>query len=80
MHQGRSTIGKSIFPNDEKSGRRSSHQSRSTAFPMIQSMEAKLYFDDVEGFVEWSILLSIGVQRGLRDVKRADITISYAAL
>ena len=43
---------------------------------MIQPMEAELYFDDIEGFREWSILIvSIQVQRRLRDFKRADITI-----
>lgn len=47
-------------------------QSRSSAFPMIQPMKAALYFDDVEGFGEWSILLSTRAQKDLRDYKRAD--------
>lgn len=46
--------------------------SRSLAFPMIQPMKAALYFDDVEGFGEWSILLSTRAQKDLRDYKRAD--------
>ena len=47
-------------------------QLRSLAFPMIQPMKAALYFDDVEGFGEWSILLSTRAQKDLRDYKRAD--------
>lgn len=47
-------------------------QLRSAAFPMIQPMKAALYFDDVEGFGEWSILLSTRAQKDLRDYKRAD--------
>jgi hypothetical protein len=47
-------------------------QSQSSAFPMIQPMKAALYFDDVEGFGEWSILLSTRAQKDLRDYKRAD--------
>lgn len=43
-----------------------------TAFPMIQPMNAALYFDDIEGFGEWSILLSTRAQKALREVKRAD--------
>ena len=39
---------------------------------MIQPMKAALYFDDVEGFGEWSILLSTRAQKDLRDYKRAD--------
>jgi hypothetical protein len=47
-------------------------QSRSSAFPMIQPMKAALYFDDVDGFGEWSILLSSRAQKDLREYKRAD--------
>jgi len=47
-------------------------QSRSLAFPMIQPMKAALYFDDIEGFGEWSILLSTRAQKDLRDYKRGD--------
>jgi len=47
-------------------------QSRTLAFPMIQPMKAALYFDDVEGFGEWSVLLSTRAQKDLRDYKRAD--------
>ena len=35
-------------------------------------MKAALYFDDIEGFGEWSILLSTRAQKYLRDVKRTD--------
>jgi len=41
-------------------------------FPAVQPMTAALYFDDVEGFGEWSVLLSPGALKALREVKRAD--------
>lgn len=47
-------------------------QPRCSAFPMVQPMKAALYFDDVEGFGEWSILLSTRAQKDLRYYKRAD--------
>jgi hypothetical protein len=47
-------------------------QSRNPAFPMIQLMKTALYFDDVEGFGEWSIMLSTRAQKDLREVKCAD--------
>jgi len=31
-----------------------------------------LYFDGIEGFGQWSILLSTRAQKDLRDIKRAD--------
>ena len=37
-------------------------------------MKATLYFDDVDGFGEWPILLSMRAQKYLRDVKRADVS------
>ena len=43
-----------------------------TAFPMIQPMKAALYFDDIEGFGEWTILLSTRAQKDLRDVNGAN--------
>jgi len=46
-----------------------SDQFWSSAFPMIQPIMAALYFDDVEGFGQWSILLSTQAQKYLRDVK-----------
>ena len=49
-----------------------SDQPRGLAFPMIQPMKAALYFDDIEGFGEWSVLLSTRAQKDLRDYKRAD--------
>jgi len=49
-----------------------SGRSQSLAFPMVQPMKAALYFDDVDGFGEWSILLSTRAQKDLRDYKRAD--------
>ena len=47
-------------------------QPRNTAFPIIQPMKAALYFDDIEGFGEWVVLLSTRAQKDLRDVKRAN--------
>ena len=43
-----------------------------TVFPesTIQSIKAPLYFDDVEGFGEWRILLSTKAQKYLRGVRR----------
>jgi len=35
-------------------------------------MKAALYFDDIEGFGEWSIMLSTRAQKDLREVRRAD--------
>jgi len=39
---------------------------------MIQPMGAALYFDNIEEFGEWSIMLSTRAQKDLRDVKHAD--------
>ena len=47
-------------------------QSQNPTFSIIQPMKDALYFDDIEGFGEWSILLSTRAQKDLRDVKRAD--------
>ena len=35
-------------------------------------MNASLYFGNIEGFGEWSILLSTRAHKDLRDFKRAD--------
>ena len=47
-------------------------QSQNPAFSMVQPMNATLYFDNVEGFGEWSILLSTRAQNDLRGFKRED--------
>ena len=48
-------------------------QSWSQAFQIsAQPMQAALYFGDVKGFGEWSILLSTRAQEDLRDCRRAD--------
>jgi len=39
---------------------------------MVQPMKASLYFEDIEGFGEWVILLSTRAQKYLRDIKGAD--------
>ena len=49
-------------------------QSSNPAFPMIRPMKTTLYLDEIEGFGEWSILLSTRAQKDLRDVKGADGT------
>ena len=40
--------------------------------PMVHLMKAALYFNNIEKFGEWSILLSTRTQNDLRDVRRAD--------
>jgi len=50
------------------------------AFPVVQPMAAALYFDDIEGFGEWTILLSTRALKALRDVKRTDGTMFRAIL
>ena len=47
-------------------------QSQNPALSMVQPMNATLYFDNVEGFGEWSILLSTRAQNDLRDFKCND--------
>jgi len=47
-------------------------QPQNPAFPMVQPMKASLYFEDIEGFGEWVILLSTRAQKYLRDIKGAD--------
>ena len=39
---------------------------------MIQLMKAAIYFDNIEGFGEWSILLSTRAQQDLRDIRHED--------
>ena len=51
---------------------KSEGESQNPAFPMIQPMKAALYFDDIEGFGEWSIMLSTRAQKDLREARRAD--------
>ncbi|KAF4623894.1 hypothetical protein D9613_001576 [Agrocybe pediades] len=50
-----------------------SHSAETTvplAFPMVQPMKAALYFDSVDGFGEWRILISTRADRDLRDARR----------
>ena len=47
-------------------------QSQNSAFPVVQPMKAALYFDDIEGFGEWPILLSTRAQKYLRETKRTN--------
>ncbi|THG96062.1 hypothetical protein EW026_g5704 [Hermanssonia centrifuga] len=43
-----------------------------TAFPFIQPMKAALYFESVEGFGEWRILISTRADRNIREAKKKD--------
>ncbi|CAL1697343.1 unnamed protein product [Somion occarium] len=43
-----------------------------SAYPMVQPMKAALYFDSVDGFGEWRILISTRADRNLREAKRSD--------
>lgn len=42
------------------------------AYPHIQPMKAAFYFDSVEGFGDWRILISTRADRNLREAKRSD--------
>ena len=44
----------------------------SEAYPNIQPMKAALYFDSVEGFGDWRILISTRADKNLREAKRDD--------
>ena len=67
-----SQIFESVYTKVNLSSEGEPHQSRDPAFFMVQLMKAALYFDNIEEFGEWSILLSTRAQKDLRDVKRAD--------
>ncbi len=41
-------------------------------YPNIQPMKAALYFDSVEGFGDWPILISTRADKNLREAKRDD--------
>ncbi|KAI9436974.1 hypothetical protein H4582DRAFT_1853973 [Lactarius indigo] len=42
------------------------------AYPQVQPMKAALYFDSVEGFGQWRILISGRADRNLREMRRKD--------
>jgi hypothetical protein len=42
------------------------------AYPQVQPMKAALYFDSVEGFGQWQILISGRAYRNLREAKKKD--------
>ena len=67
-----SQVLKSAYMKERLSSEGESDQSEDPAFSMVQPMKAALYFDDIEGFGEWSILLSTRAQKDLRELKRAD--------
>jgi hypothetical protein len=42
------------------------------AYPQVQPMKAALYFDSVEGFGQWRILISGRADRHLRETRKKD--------
>jgi hypothetical protein len=42
------------------------------AYPQVQPMKAALYFDSVEGFGQWRILISGRADRNLREMRKKD--------
>lgn len=67
-----SQIFRSAYVEANQSPEGEPDQSQDPASPMVQLMKAALYFDDIEGFGAWSIMLSTRAQEDLRDVKRAN--------
>jgi len=67
-----SQIFKSAYMEASRSSEKEPDQFRDPWSPMIQLMRAALYFDNIEGFGEWSILLSTRAQQDLRDSRRDD--------
>ncbi|KAH7926210.1 hypothetical protein BV22DRAFT_1063475 [Leucogyrophana mollusca] len=45
------------------------------AYPMVQPMKAALYFDNAEGFGDWTILIGSAADRKLREYRKADVKI-----
>lgn len=45
------------------------------AYPQVQPMKAALYFDSVEGFGQWRILISGRADRNLREMRKKDINL-----
>lgn len=43
-----------------------------SAFPHVQPIKAAFYFDSVQGFGDWRILISTRADRNLREAKRSD--------
>jgi hypothetical protein len=70
-----SQVLKSAYMKAEPSSEGGKDQPQNSAFPMVQPMKAALYFDDIEGFGEWAVLLSTRAQKDMREVRRADGTI-----
>ena len=42
------------------------------AYPQVQPMKAALYFDSVEGFGQWRILISGRADGNLRELRKKD--------
>ncbi|KAH9971205.1 hypothetical protein BGW80DRAFT_1322645 [Lactifluus volemus] len=45
------------------------------AYPQVQPMKAALYFDSVEGFGQWRILISGRADRNLRETRKKDASL-----
>ena len=56
------------------------NQPQNQSVPLIQPMKTSLYFDDIENFGEWAILLSARAHKDLRDINRDDGTIFEVAV
>lgn len=41
-----------------------------SAYPIVQPMKAALYFDSVDGFGEWRILISTRADKNLREARK----------
>jgi len=48
------------------------HEEVPAAYPQVQPMKAALYFDSVEGFGQWRILISGRADRNLREMRKKD--------
>ena len=42
------------------------------AYPLIQPMKAAFYFDSVDGFGQWQVLISTRASRDLREYRKKD--------
>lgn len=55
-------------------------QLQNQSLALIQPMRTSLYFDDIENFGEWPVLLSARAQKDLRDINRDDGAIFEIAM
>ncbi|KAH9005752.1 hypothetical protein EDB86DRAFT_2795497 [Lactarius hatsudake] len=50
------------------------------AYPQVQPMKAALYFDSVQGFGQWRILISGRADRNLREMRKKDTNLFHITL